>query len=75
MITPDERALLREFATDQSEVAFAALLNWHLSLVHSAARTATRFPELSNSGSLSSKAGGFRCSSHQTRRPRPAPRQ
>ena len=37
MMTPDDHALLHQFAADQSEAAFAALVNRHLPLVHSAA--------------------------------------
>jgi len=37
MMTPADHALLQQFADDQSEAAFAALVNRHLPLVHSAA--------------------------------------
>ena len=37
MMTPDDHALLQQFAADQSEAAFAALVDRHLPLVHSAA--------------------------------------
>ena len=37
MMTPADHALLQQFAADQSEAAFAALVDRHLPLVHSAA--------------------------------------
>lgn len=40
----DDRALLRLFATDNSEVAFATLVSRHVSLVHSAALRQTGDP-------------------------------
>jgi RNA polymerase sigma factor (sigma-70 family) len=37
MLTPDDMTLVREFAATQSEAAFAALVERHINLVHSAA--------------------------------------
>lgn len=42
----DDMALVREFATRQSEPAFATLVTRHLGLVHSAAVRQVRDPHL-----------------------------
>ena len=45
-MTPDDMTLVREFAARQSEPAFAALVERHVALVHSAALRQTSDPQL-----------------------------